>query len=685
MKKFGVLVCIMFTFQFAGAQWVQTNGTKCPFNLSVMQPIGDTIIGGTYSYGLFMSLDDGYTWTQPTDFFNSIPISSFAFTQGVLFAGTFEKGIYASDDYGLTWSWANNGISPDGLYVTCMALHDDYLFAGTLGGIFRSSDGGLTWSGANNGITNYTIGDLLVGDSVMYAITSYSIFSSFDKGESWQSIFSITDWHVRITAAAADGAGIAFATNESSSGIPVNEMLVSQDYGATWKIVAVNLFWSAFSSIAISGDSIYAITTYEGIHLSTDFGATWQWVDIGSNYQEEGGSVFFSTTDIYILANGMYRSRDHGNSWSWSSYGLQEYSTVVSAVAAFDSTILGSASCGKLYRSENHGDDWIESDTGLPNTTVRTLLVSGTNIFAGTEGGGVYLSGDGGHSWVPSNVGIEYGRISSLAEAGTILYAGTAEGVYRSTDHGTSWQQKNTGLSSMDITSLAAIGQYVYAGSWDSGVFMSDNNGDNWQPVLPFSPIKALMIYSQSVYAGTGIGIIYKAALDGAQWDLASNGLPGSVMEINAFGVHGPTAYVGTMNGIYQLNGSEGKWVNVSNGLTHRNVHSITFGGAMIYVGTWEGGVYRNEELLSSITEMHIISYDLLITPNPASTFISFSMDETDSRGFLQLYNLSGGKVGERKVSTPLATIDISYLPDGVYVVRFTNDQAVHIGKFVKE
>lgn len=70
----------------------------------------------------------------------------------------------------------------------------------------------------------------------------------------------------------------------------------------------------------------------------------------------------------------------------------------------------------------------------------------GTNLFAGTNGSlypqynGVYLSTDNGSSWTAVNSGLTNTSILSLAVMGTNLFAGTAgSGVYRSTNNGASW------------------------------------------------------------------------------------------------------------------------------------------------------------------------------------------------------------------------------------------------------
>ena len=59
-------------------------------------------------------------------------------------------------------------------------------------------------------------------------------------------------------------------------------------------------------------------------------------------------------------------------------------------------------------------------------------MVSGTDLFAGTQHGGVFLSTDNGTSWTAVNAGLTDTVVISLAVSGTDLFAGTAwEGVWR--------------------------------------------------------------------------------------------------------------------------------------------------------------------------------------------------------------------------------------------------------------
>ncbi len=102
---------------------------------------------------------------------------------------------------------------------------------------------------------------------------------------------------------------------------------------------------------------------------------------------------------------------------------------------------------------------------------VNALAVSGTNLFAGTQGPGVFLSTNDGTNWIAVNNGLPSINVNTLAVSpngtgGTNLFAGTSMGVFLSTNNGTSWTAVNTGLiEPMDknIIALAVSGTNLFA------------------------------------------------------------------------------------------------------------------------------------------------------------------------------------------------------------------------------
>ena len=92
---------------------------------------------------------------------------------------------------------------------------------------------------------------------------------------------------------------------------------------------------------------------------------------------------------------------------------------------------------------------WVQT-SGPGGGTVYCFTVSGTNIFAGTDGGGVYRSTNNGSSWTSINYGLTNLTVFALASSGTNIFAGTLYGgVFCSTNNGANWAA--TGLTNIFV------------------------------------------------------------------------------------------------------------------------------------------------------------------------------------------------------------------------------------------
>jgi photosystem II stability/assembly factor-like uncharacterized protein len=127
---------------------------------------------------------------------------------------------------------------------------------------------------------------------------------------------------------------------------------------------------------------------------------------------------------------------------------------------------------GHVFLSSNNGTSWSNADSGLANTDVWSLAVSGINLFAGTYGSGVYLSTDDGTSWNDVDSGLTNAKVVSLDVSGTNLFAGTyGGGAFLSTNNGKSWSNVDLGLTNLNVVSFASDGGSLFAGTWYGGVW----------------------------------------------------------------------------------------------------------------------------------------------------------------------------------------------------------------------
>ncbi len=105
---------------------------------------------GTENDGVFISTDQGKTWTNRIKGMNALTVYAVALVpqdRNTLYAGTYNGGIYKSIDQGLTWQPVNQGLKSKGIHSLAVNPNDqNNVFAGTLGdGVWQSQNGGASW------------------------------------------------------------------------------------------------------------------------------------------------------------------------------------------------------------------------------------------------------------------------------------------------------------------------------------------------------------------------------------------------------------------------------------------------------------------------------------------------------------------------------------------------------------
>jgi len=274
---------------------------------------------------------------------------------------------------------------------------------------------------------------------------------------------------------------------------------------------------------------------------------------------------------------------------------------------ASSGSIIFASTPGDVFLSTNNGANWSTINKGLPkpvlsgdfNPNISALMISGTNLFAGTSDSGIYLSTNSGTNWKQLNNGLpDSTGIVALTVIGNSIFAaavkvpfGGSNGVILSTDNGTSWIQINNGLTNLDVRSFAVSGSNIYAGTYGSGVFLSTNNGSNWTQVNNGLPntnneILSLAVCGDNIFAGTYFGV-YLSTNNGTNWTQVNSGLTNNT--VFAFTVSGADIYAGTGDGVFLSTNNGTNWSKLN--LIASSVLAITYSGTNIYAAT-DGGIF---------------------------------------------------------------------------------------------
>jgi photosystem II stability/assembly factor-like uncharacterized protein len=438
---------ILYKSSDGGKTWSESDSGMAPIKYGF--PPGVFVANGLVycarhdSIGLYMSADSGRHWVPRNNGLPPYWTSPVITIAGkYVFIGQYYDSLYCSSDSGATWNAVQS--FPPNDCVGALQARDSILYIGTRDGIFSTSDYGKNLNYASNGLSDYGGLALYTRDSVVMAASQ--IFSTCYHTSVRSVMFRSTDngntflpdtngiSYATLTAFISDGSTIFAGSN--------NGIYISTDDGLHWKISDSSL---DITDLVTNNSDVFAefvnpIEEY-GIIRSTDNGASWTVADSSvptsiyfGHLAVCNGNVFVSTND----SEGVYRTMNNGVNWTITDSGLPQYigggDSAVTSFGVLDDTLYAIIGNNSFYRTTNNGDLWEPvSVSGLPTSaTIRTLLIHGDNMFAGTDSG-IYFSTNRGTNWYSSNDGFPAGVVINILSADyKYLYAGTySNGIYR--------------------------------------------------------------------------------------------------------------------------------------------------------------------------------------------------------------------------------------------------------------
>ena len=231
-----------------------------------------------------------------------------------------------------------------------------------------------------------------------------------------------------------------------------------------------------------------------------------------------------ASNTVYVGCDvgGIYKSTDHGQSWTIKDNGLGIYFMHDIEPDPTNPNTLYLASRGGVYKTMDGGDSWTPKRNNFPpindyafSAPISDIAIDPNNhntLYAGVGvpntgydltsyhwqstdiKGAIYKSTDGADTWsIIQNTGIDANAmIFSIIVSpynSDIVYTATSAGVYKSIDAGAHWTASNTGLPhnlTMSLVMADANTLYVTlwaepgSASWEGGVYKSTDGGSNW-------------------------------------------------------------------------------------------------------------------------------------------------------------------------------------------------------------
>lgn len=102
------------------------------------------------------------------------------------------------------------------------------------------------------------------------------------------------------------------------------------------------------------------------------------------------------------------------------------------------------------------------------------------------------------------------------------------------------------------------------------------------------------------------------------------------------------------------------------------------------------GKVYYVDEVLfgtlTSVEDNELIDLNLAVYPNPTTDYLNVDLSSLNEEFNLRIFNISGQEIfGISENAKNLATIDVSSLDNGVYIIQISTEKEVYKSRFVKK
>jgi hypothetical protein len=389
------------------------------------------------------------------------------------------QSAFRSDDRGRTWRQGNQfpGDGVRGMRVAADPVKPDVVYvAGYVGGggegsVLRSTDAGATFKSVLTTPTG--VEDVLVTRDEVFASSGEGVYRSAD-GLKWRLVAGSPIEAGRLRASGAD----LFVATDNGLHVITGGVAHKLPVGGR--------------HLSVHGDQVVVAGLTEGVHLSTDRGATWRAVAGPWSGWILFGAVT-ATGDLQVQSlEGHWVSADLGRTWR-ATRALKAVD-VYEDLGNFpdrpgEQVVYGAA--GVFTTTDANTFQRI----GVPGGTVYSLAVAGKSLIAGTGVGSfrTALPADeqewGFDGQTPPTIGNRIGALavhptsSNVVLRGRNAYKGSADYIYleRSVDSGRTWTTlTSVGGNTRSIAFHPKLPTRVYVGAYLVNAFyLSEDGGQN--------------------------------------------------------------------------------------------------------------------------------------------------------------------------------------------------------------
>jgi photosystem II stability/assembly factor-like uncharacterized protein len=312
------------------------------------------------------------------------------------------------------------------------------LYVGTIGeGLWRSLDGGETFARTCDGMFVECHVRALTAHPrdprILYLGSEQGLFRSEDGADNWSRVESPLDrlqiWSIWLQPTAPEVMLV---------GTCPARLFRSGDNGRTWKEADVRMRpdcprimdtrVTALCGHPDDAGTVWAGVEIDGVYRSRDSGQTWKQVGTGLSSQDIHAMAYVPGSDRLLAStnNDVNVSLDEGDSWQplqlREALPLPYFRGLAQRSGQPDALLLGQGDAppgttGLVAQSLDGGATWREAQMpGRANSTIWNFAVNVADpalVYGSSVSGQVYRSVDGGESW--HRLGRDFGEIRALA------------------------------------------------------------------------------------------------------------------------------------------------------------------------------------------------------------------------------------------------------------------------------
>jgi photosystem II stability/assembly factor-like uncharacterized protein len=373
------------------------------------------------SEGLWKTSDAGMTWRRTTPenwVVNAVVVPEGQ--QGRIVIGTEQLGVLTSDDDGEHFHDANVGFS----HRQILALALDPARSGRVLAVLANApepvlttdDGGKAWLPLGPGLRTAQMLCVYSAPDGWWASLAHGGLMRYDaQKQFWQRA-------AMVIGEAAAVPSVSRLAPRSSGSARTNKRVP-------------HLLQQIVNDMAFSSVRWFAATE-NGLLASTDHGTSWTLNPIGPLSTLPVHSVRVSSNGelLWVVSlRGLAFSIDGGKSWTWHDLPMTAGGALTLDTDPADAKTLISIARNGLYISRDSGNTWEQAGAGLPSTPVQDLAISGGVFLASMRTGGLYVSSDSGRTWERIAGSLADGFFPAVianSDAGVILAASATDGLY---------------------------------------------------------------------------------------------------------------------------------------------------------------------------------------------------------------------------------------------------------------